>query len=292
MRITSFTIFNQLTRSLHENLKILSKYSDRLSSGKKINKPSDDVSGMMKALDYKLTLNKIDKYRRNIEKTESQLGFTDTTLSSVVTSVTRARELAVQGSTGTQTADDRAAIAAEVTQLRDEVLRLSNSQFQSRYIFSGYKTDTQSFDATYTYQGDTNEIDVVIDANATMALNITGDTAFSYGGKSFMESLDDLRYALENNIVSGIQDGITEMDNALKQLANVRSDVGAKLNALDNLKFNLDDRDLSFQTLLSNTEDTDIAGTISEISKTGVALESLRASGSKILSQSLMDFIN
>jgi len=44
--------------------------------------------------------------------------------------------------------------------------------------------------------------------------------------------------------------------------------------------------------MLSNTEDDDIAGTISELTKIQVSLESLRASGAKILSQSLMDFLD
>ncbi len=297
MRITSFAIFNQMTRSLQERMKEMFLYSDRLSSGKKINKPSDDVYGMMEAMGYKVTINEIDQYKKNIDDADSQLGLTDSVMSSVATIVARARELAVQTSSGTQTAEDRAVASEEIANLRDEALRLSQTKLRDRYIFSGYKTDTAPFDAGFNYQGDANEINVLVDRDSTIAVNVAGDEAFSVGGTTFMETLDDLDYALKNNILDqtgpppGIRQAITALDNAIDQIANVRADVGARMNYLERLKSTQEDRDTSLKTLLSNTEDTDIAGTISELTKIQVSLESLRASGAKVVSQSLMDFL-
>lgn len=291
MRITSFAIFNQLTKSLQEGINKMSVLSDRLSTGKKINKPSDDVYGMMRSMSYKVTLNEMDQYRKNLDDAESQLALTDTIMSSVASAITRARELAVQASSGTQTAADRAAVAEEIASLRDEVLRLSKTKLGERYIFSGYKTDTEPFDASYNYTGDANEIDVLIDRNSTMAVNIIGTSAFSYGGETYFETLDDLYNGLVNNDQPVIQSSITALDNALGQTTNVQAEVGARLNNLDRLRTTLQERDASFKTLLSDTEDTDIAETISELTKIQVSLESLRASGAKVLSQSLLDFL-
>ncbi|MBI5057035.1 MAG: flagellar hook-associated protein FlgL [Nitrospirae bacterium] len=302
MRITSFAIFNQMTRSLQERLRDLSVYSDRLSSGKKINKPSDDVFGMMKSMDYKVTINEIDQYRKNIDEADSQLSLTDNIMDSVATALTRSRELAVQTSTGTQSAEDRQAAAAEIENLRNEISRLAGTKFRDIYIFSGYKTDTAPFDAGYNYQGDSSSMDVLIDRNSTVAMNVTGDVAFRYGGVSFMKTLDDLYTALMNNKLKkanpadplespGIQESITSLDNAIGQVANVRADVGARMSYLEGLKSTHEDRDLTMKTLLSNTEDTDIAETVSEITKIQVALESLRVSGAKVISQSLLDFL-
>jgi len=292
MRITSFAIFNQMTRALQEGMKKMSLYSERLSSGKKINKPSDDVYGMMNAMGYKVTLNEIDQYKKNIDNADSQLGLTETVMSSVGDILSRARELAVQGSTGTQTPANRASIAQEIASLRDEALRLSQTQFRDRYIFSGYKTGTVPFDASFNYQGDANEINVLIDRDSTIALNIKGDEAFSSGGETYFETLDNLYNALSTNDQTSIQASITLIDNASGQVANVRADVGARMNSIEKLKSTHEDRDIELKTMLSNTEDDDIAGTISELTKIQVSLESLRASGAKILSQSLMDFLD
>ncbi|MBI5098512.1 MAG: flagellar hook-associated protein FlgL [Nitrospirae bacterium] len=294
MRITAFAIFNQMTRSLQEGMKEMFFYSDRLSSGKKINKPSDDVFGMMEAMGYKVTINEIDQYKKNIDDADSQLGLTDSVMSSVATIVARARELAVQTSTGTQTAEDRAVAAEEIANLRDEALRLSQTKFRERYIFSGYKTDMVPFDASFNYQGDSNEINVLVDRESTIALNVAGTEAFSSGGETYFETLDNLYNALKDpsSNSSTIAAFITSLDNATNQVANVRADVGARISYIERLKSTHEDRDTSLKTLLSNTEDTDIAGTVSELTKIQVSLESLRASGAKVLSQSLMDFLD
>jgi flagellar hook-associated protein 3 FlgL len=291
MRITAFTIFNGLTRSLNENLKILGKLSGRLSSGKKLSKPSDDVSSMGRSMDYKVTLNEIEQYRRNIAEVESHISIADSTMSSVTNSLIRARELAVQASSSTQSATSRAAIAEEIENLRDEMLNLANTKFRNRYIFSGFQTDTAAFDSGFNYQGDAGQISVKIDRNATMDLNIVGSATFSVNGATFMEHLDDFYSALMANDENAIQDAITNVDNALDHTANVRADLGSRLTYVDDLKLNLDNRDFTLKTLLSNVEDNDIAETASEIAKTELALESLRQSGSRILQQSLLDFL-
>jgi flagellar hook-associated protein 3 FlgL len=295
MRITSFTIFNQLTRSLNDNLRSMSRLSNMLASGKKINNPSDDVSGMMKVMDYKVSINEIEQYRWNIDEANEHLSYAETTLNSVTDALIRASELANQGSSGTQNVDTRAALAAEVANLRDEIMSLANGKFRNKYIFSGFKTDTQSFDSGFNYQGDSGEVNVMIDRGATIAINLPGDQVFGSGATSIMSALDSLYNALINTddtvARAGAQAAIDDLDSALDQIANVRADIGARLNHLDDRKGNLDDRDITLKTYLSEVEDTDIAYTVSEISKTELALQSLRQSGAEFLSQSLLDFL-
>ena len=291
MRITSFTIFDQMTRALQERMSDMAVFAEKLSSGKKINKPSDDVFGMMQTMGYKVTINEIDQYKKNIDNADGQLSLTDTVMSTVATIISRARELAVQGSTGTQTPESRAAIAAEVATLRDESIRLAQTKFSDRYIFSGFKTDAAPFDASFNYLGDSGAINVLVDRGSTVAVNVAGDQAFSSGGETYFKTLDDLYNALQNNNQTAIQASITLLDNATNQVANVRADVGARINYLGTLKSTQEDRETTFKTLLSNTEDDDITETVSELAKIQVSLEALRTSGAKMLSQSLLDFL-
>ncbi len=291
MRVTSFTIFNQLTRAFQRNVNELSDLYNKLSSGRKMDKPSDDVIGTARAMDYKISINDNEQYKRNIDEAESHLSFTETTLSSVSGILTRVRELAIEGANGSQSADSRASIAEEAAALNDQLMSLANTKFRDRYIFSGFKTSTEAFDSNFIYQGDTGLINVTIDRNANIAINITGDKAFSVNGVTFFKTLDDLRTALENNDLAGIQAALTPLDDAINQVSNIRADVGARLSYLENQKSRIEDNNLNLKTVLSNTEDTDMAETISEVSKTEAALEALRQSGAKIISQSLMDFL-
>ncbi len=297
MRITSFSMFNQLTRSLTNNLRIMSRLTNMLSTGRKINNPSDDVSGMMKSMDYKVSINEIEQYKRNIDEANAHLGFADTTMESVTNSLIRAKELATKAANGIQNAQSRAADAQEIDELKDHILSLANSTYRNKYMFSGFKTDTAAFTAgpAFNYQGDSGEINVMIDSNATMALNIPGDQVFGSGATSIMGTLDSLYNALtdpdDNVAQAGAQAALTALDGTIDQIANVRADIGARLNHLDDRRNNLEDRDITLKTYLSEVEDTDIAATVSEISKTELALESLRQSGASILSQSLLSFL-
>jgi flagellar hook-associated protein 3 FlgL len=284
-------IFNQVTRSLQRNLKALADPSERLSTGKRINKPSDDPTGMSRAMDYKARIEENNQYMRNTDDAYSFLQYADTVMSSVANSLTRAKELAIQGATETQSAESRASIAEEVAGLRDEMLAAANSKLRDRYIFSGFKIDTAPFDASYIYQGDSGEINVMIDRTATAAVNITGSKAFSYGGTTFMETLDDLYTGLQSNNTSAIQTTIEGIDNALDQIANVRAELGARVSYLDKQKINLEDRNFAFRSFLSNTEDADITADVSEMARAELALQSLQQAGSKIFSQSLLDFL-
>ncbi len=233
-------IFNQLTKAFQKNLGTLSGLYNQLSSGKKIDKPSDDVIGLTKAMDYKVSINENEQYKRNIDEAYAHLNFAETIMSSVSDVLIRAKELAIEGANGTQSAESRAAIAKEVTNLRDQLLSLSNSRFRDRYIFSGFKTDLEAFDSSFIYQGDAGEINVMVDRNTSRAINIPGNVAFSTGGVTFFETLDALRIALETNDITGIQAALTPLDNALGQALNVRTDIGARLNYLDSQKNRID----------------------------------------------------
>jgi len=293
MRVTSFIIFNQLTRAFQENLKGLSSLYNKLSSGKKMDKPSDDVIAAKRAMDYKISINENEQYRKNIDEAISHLSFEEKTMSSVSDTLVRVRELAVQGATGTLSNEERIAIAKEVESLRDQLLNLANSKFRDRYVFSGFKTNIEAFNASspFAYQGDSGKINVMIDKDTFVAINIPGDIAFSVGGATFFKTVDDLRIALENNDITGIQNSITSLDDAINQASSVNADIGARLAYLDNQRSRIEDNDIALKTILSNTEDADIAETVSELSKAEAALQALRQSGARVISQSLMDFL-
>jgi flagellar hook-associated protein 3 FlgL len=291
MRITSISVLNQLGKSLHDNLRKLSNLSNKLATGKNISRPSEDVSIMGRSMDYKVTLNELTQYKKNIDEAEAHLGFADSVMSAVATTLTRSKELAVQGSTDTLNNEDRVAMAKEISIMRDGITSLSNSKYRNRYLFAGFQTDSVAFDSSFNYQGDSGEINVLVDRGSSMSLNIPGNTVFGDGATSLMGMLDQFYNDLMSGNTAGVRGAIDSIDNGLESVANTRADLGVKLRYLDDQRLNLDNRDYNIKTLLSSAEDSDIADTVHEISKTELALESLRAAGAEVLSKSLFDFI-
>jgi flagellar hook-associated protein 3 FlgL len=181
MRITPFMVFDQLTKSLQNNLNDYATLNERLATTKKINKPSDDVFGLSRAMDYSVSLSANNQYSRNIDEASSQLNYANTVLSTISSTLQQVKQNAVSGMNGSLDATNQAILVKNTSQLRDQLLSLGNSQFRGRYIFSGFRTNQNAFTAgTYAYQGDAGSINAQIDKNAALPVNVPGSTVFSY----------------------------------------------------------------------------------------------------------------
>jgi len=341
MRISSFIIYDRITRGFQENLSRLFDSHEKLATGKRINRPSDDIIGMSRVMDYKLEISKNDQFLRNMDDATAFLEFADTIMDSVSESLIRLKELALTGVNGDENPESRQAIAKEVSEIKKALLSYSNSKLGDRYIFSGYKTDLPAFNSSFIYQGDNGKIKTSVNQTAQTIENISGTEGFAYTLSSaetialndgryihyipdgntqitvritnsanpldgydqndpatyefrysnFMEMAQVLEDALNGNNVDRIQAILKSLDDSLEQVSNVRAELGARLNTLFAERENNEDTTLSLRSVLSQREDADILEVTSELSKAEVALQALRNTGAKILSQSLFDFL-
>ena len=333
MRVSTSQVYRLTTDSLMRNLAEIVRLNEQVSSGKRINKPSDDPTGAGRALDYKVAIDAGDQYAKNVTDASNAIGFAENTLGSVSSALVRAKELALMGANGTEDAASRDAISKEASQLRDQLLSLANSRNGNEYVFSGFRTDVPAFDSSFAYQGDSGAINVMVDRGTMIPRNVTGSEAFGYslsapetvttdGGNivhyipgggttvnveiraaddttvldsfSFdnaMQMTDLLSQALVNNDTTRISALMKPLDGAMGHVNDVRADLGARLNRLDDQGKRLGDTKFATQAALSGVEDADIASTVSGIAKANTTLQALQASSAKILSQSLLDFL-
>jgi len=356
MRISSFTVYDRLTRALQENLKRLYYAQESLATGKKINRPSQDIAGASRALDYRVSIKETQQNIKSIEGVTAYLEITDGILGDATSALSRLKELSLSALNGGVSSEDREAAAKEVRELKEHLLSLGNSSFQGKYIFSGLLTDRRAFDAgTYEYQGDENSLEVKVGADTKVKENLTGNEAFAYvqsshevvtleDGKKYIHyipgqvidatyprnrviiaiaSTDDesaveaelksgppytavedtfyfdnmiqmtaqLQSALESNNTDRINAILTPIDDSIEQVTDARAELGARVNFIETEHGRLDNTLLSLKTLLSGTEDADLAEVISEVSKNETALQALRNTGANLLSQSLLDFL-
>ena len=141
MRVTEGMKFNNSLYNLY-NLQSAGKtIMDQLSSQKKINRPSDDPTGIGKVLDIRNVQQMNEQYQMNIENADSWLKTSEARLSDLTNLLVNAQELAVAQATATATATTRKVAAANVTQLTEQMFSIANSQYMDRYIFGGTRTD-------------------------------------------------------------------------------------------------------------------------------------------------------
>ncbi|NOX21369.1 MAG: flagellar hook-associated protein 3 [Nitrospirae bacterium] len=195
MRISTFQIFNNITKSLQKNMEKLYFMEEQLSSGKKLNRPSDNPVSIARALAYKVNIKDFEQFKRNMEDAQSYLEATEGALSTLTNTLTRARELTLSAVNDTLTEKDRRGIAEEVLQLRNHVLGLANTKYRDRYIFSGMLYDKPAFDSGGNYQGDNNYIEVKVNPDLRVKENITGLEGFAYvQGSHEVVELDSGKY--------------------------------------------------------------------------------------------------
>lgn len=137
------------------------------------------------------------------------------------------------------------------------------------------------------YNGDNSKIYVEIGAGVKIDINVPGGEPFA----SNIAALTNLRNALRAGDQTRIGHSLIELDRAIDITLTNRSDLGARTNRLELVKSRLEDLDLNFNKLLSNNEDTDVAGTIMDLKMLESVQRSALAVGSKVIVPTLVDFL-
>ncbi len=181
MRVTTRMFFDRFLSGFQSNMEAILKSQEQISSGKRVNRPSDDPAALSKITGYKTQISRIGEYKRSITTANSMVGSLDKALLSLTDTLNRARELGLEGADASTTGSDRLLIAKEIGTLLEYAIDIANTKVGDRYIFSGYKSDTAPIDKnTGEFVGDSNSITLNISANTEIKLNVSASDLFSF----------------------------------------------------------------------------------------------------------------
>ncbi len=128
----------QTQRNINLNKLLLSKNFERLSSGLRINRASDDAAGLSISSRMDSQVRGLGQAIRNAGDGVSATQTADAGLNNVTENLQRMRELAVQAANGTLTGRDRQAIQDEMDQLTDEIGTIGErTTFNGRRLIGG-----------------------------------------------------------------------------------------------------------------------------------------------------------
>jgi len=181
MRVSTSWMQQQSVNTMMERQGDLSDIQTQMGTGKRINQPSDDPVGAARAVELTHLGADTTQYQRNITSANARLGLEDQTLSSVSDVLDRVRTLTLQGMNATQTDESRADIAAELVQLRGQLLGIANSKdSQGDYLFAGNRTGAQPFisQGSVSYAGDQGQRMVAAGPGLQVATGDPGSTIF------------------------------------------------------------------------------------------------------------------
>ncbi len=295
-RITdqSSTQYFQRTNSIAQAT--IDKYNRQITSGKRFEKPSESPADTSIVLSHERRLARIDQFTRNATSAQQWLNAADQALQSSSNSIAHARTLTVQGlNSGAGTLGPTAA-AAEIRQVRDQLLGTANTTMAGRSIFNG-TANGAAYDSTGTYLGDTGGVTRALDTYEVLTINQNGPEVFGTSNPgdplngTIFERLDAIATALETGDQATASAGLASLDDAMARVSSSLGKVGAMANRLDVTQVRLGDESVTTLKRLSDTQDADMAEAIMHLRSAETSYEALLATSGRAMSTSLLDFM-
>lgn len=179
MRIADSMTFDQVRGNIGKNRSQMSELQNQAASQKRVNKPSDDPVAASRVLQSRIDYSGDVQYIKNLNYAKSFLDTTDLALGEVSENLMRLKELAInQANDASANEESRQVVATEVEQVFNQMVSIGNRKLGDRFIFGGFKTQSQPFSMEGHYQGDEGEMMIHIDKSTFLPMNIAGSRIF------------------------------------------------------------------------------------------------------------------
>ncbi|MTD25404.1 flagellar hook-associated protein FlgL [Erwinia sorbitola] len=302
MRLSTGMIYDQQMRGIQTSQASWLKVGEQLSTGNRVNRPSDDAVAAAQAVVVSQAQAETAQYKTaRVFATQNQ-STEETTLKQVADVVISAQTIVVGAANGVLSDADRSSYATQLEGIRAQLLNLANStDGNGRYLFAGYESDKAPFvtdaSGSTTYDGGLNPITQKVDASRTLTTNHTGKQVFdsltssavkepdgSTGESNIFTILDtainSLKVPLDDADQTAVDAEAAKLDianrglrNSLNNVSSVRSEIGTNLQELDNLDSKGDDTALNLKTQMSGLVGADTTETISSYTMQQAALQ-------------------
>ncbi|MGV3581169.1 MAG: flagellar hook-associated protein FlgL [Methylophilus sp.] len=304
MRISTNTMFHSGISKITNLQSDQSRLQGQISTGKKFSTPAEDPVGAARALEVSHHKEVNNTYATVRKTAKSNLETVEASLTNVTNLLVSAQSTLVAAGNGAYSNKERANIATNLQNSLDALVGMANGKdVYGNYLYSGFKSDSPAFVATATgatYSGDSNVQLLQVDAQRQMEVSVSGDSVFQAGGNDVFATMRNIITLLNTPITdattqaaftSGLATAIDGMKASADNVLNVRASVGSRLNELDSLDLAGQDRDLQYDSALSDIQDLDYASAISEFTKNETILEAAQKTFSATTQLSLFKYI-
>jgi flagellar hook-associated protein 3 FlgL len=234
MRVTEQMIFNTGANGTAKANERVMAAQAKATSGRAFTKPGDDPVAAGSEIRSLATASHFQSVGDAVSSATSELQTADGALNGIGASVTRARELALQLSSGTWSAGERSAGAKELQGIIDNVVGLLNTKQGSRYLFGGTADAAPPFTAGGAYQGnsDTRTLEVAPGIAQDVSVRTDDLMTAANGGTDLLGTLQKLQTALASNDAPATQATLDGLQAGVDAVAGRRGELGSALSVL------------------------------------------------------------
>lgn len=307
MRVSTANSFDNTVNNLARRQAELSAQQERISTGKRVLRASDDPVAATLAEAAQNRLSRVQGDLRAMEASRASLAQAESGLAESGELIQKARDLIISAGNGTFSQRERDDIARQLTGLREQMFGVANRQDNAgRTLYGGLGGASTPFVDTYgtpgVFEGQRGQqaagntsLPQSLDGNAIW-MQIPSSTA--PGTKtSIFKIMEDVVDALgsgpakDANRPAALARGLTELDAGHDRVLAARGFAGEMLNRADSLEGLLETRTVAYEREKSQLEDLDLIKGISDFQNQQVGMEAALKSYAQIQRLSLFEFV-
>jgi flagellar hook-associated protein 3 FlgL len=297
MRITFQSQYRDASAAINEASSQLVKIQTEVSTGYRVNKPSDDPSASASAINERAQMSMVEQYSRAANNMASRLNVTDTVLSHIIEKFTAASSAVMSAQGSETTVSQREASAQKLEGIRASLISDFNTTFHGTYIFAGAAATTKPFvegmgGTVAPYAGSTNEVQVDVGQDRAVVVGFDGDEiARGADVDDIFAALEDVIAAVRAGDATGMATGADAIKRAFERASTAQTRVGTGLNAISTEKARLDEMKMATTKRLSSLEDADMVDAVSSMRRAEAAYQAALGAVGTANRVSLMDFL-
>ncbi|MFA3783873.1 flagellar hook-associated protein FlgL [Melioribacteraceae bacterium 4301-Me] len=300
MRISDLMLTNNYTENINNVKSKINRLSEQISTGNKINRPSDSPTGISKLLELNKQFSQNNIYSESVSYGKDFMEETVGVLENINDEVTNVLSKLTEVNDPTKSTTLNA-YANEIDSALNSILSLANTEYNGKYLFGG----TDFSDKPFGYNaGNTGIIVKTSGTSGKQVINISyqheeqinlpGSDVFGNVDPSIGNDVFNVLISIRNKLQSGNlpdQSDIDKLKNIQSNFLDQITKAGVIINNLDNTSEMLSNQNVKLQELISNVNDVDVAKAIMEMQNQDYVLQISYKMSAMILPKSLIDFL-
>lgn len=289
----------QFLNGLNQIAERLDRTQRQITSGLRFANVSDDPDQVSVLLQARASLDASQQIQTNLGRVKSEVDMGEQSINSATQLFDQVQTIGAEGA-GLQTAVTRTTLANQLGSILEQVVGLSSTTVEGRYIFSGdadqqppYTVDLTQASPVSSYLGSASTRVTQHPNGSTFPIGKTAQDIFDAADptQSVFAAIISLRTALQNNDVTAIQTAVAGLPKVSEYLNSQLAFYGNTQNRIAAATEFGSKQQLRLQGQISNLQETDLTSAILELTQTQTQLQAALTSRAQMPRTSLFNFL-
>jgi flagellar hook-associated protein 3 FlgL len=288
----------QFLDRLTETTRRMERAQREISSGKRFTTVSDDPDQVAALLQTRTELESVEQIGQNLSRVKTEVDAAEQALELAETLLERARVYGAAGASGTATAQQRAVLAGQVGGLLEQLVAISNTTVEGRFIFSGDTDGSAAFrlDSAWTppygsYLGSGATREALLADGSRVRTSRSGAEVFDAAGASVFAAIEALRSALASGNGAAIETVVAGLETPSDHLRNMHAIYGSAQARVNDGIDTAAKRELQYRSQLGALEDADLALSVVEFQQAKLQRETALQARAQMGRKTLFDYL-